>query len=86
MDRKRPNGREADKEMGVESADYRWRPDPDEPWRFRCPDCGSTDVNRKPTQTTEERRFECGVCAGYWPESELVDRAADRDDTREVRA
>lgn len=64
------------KDTGAESTDYRWRPDPDEPWRFRCPDCGSTAVNRRPTTQTEERRFLCGQCHEYWRESQLDDRAA----------
>jgi predicted RNA-binding Zn-ribbon protein involved in translation (DUF1610 family) len=54
--------------------DWSAKPDPDEPWRFACPDCGSTDVSHRVTPTLDRRRFECGRCHWYGWESELVDR------------
>lgn len=49
------------------------KPDPDEPWRYACPDCGSVDLAHVPT-SLPEARFRCGYCFWYGPESALVDR------------
>lgn len=55
---------------------YADRPDPDEPWRYRCPECGSMAIQHHRTPTKDERRFKCG-CGWYGLESELADARED---------
>lgn len=50
------------------------KPDPEEPWRYACPECGSVDVSHYATPTQNEPRFDCSRC--YWcgRKSELEDK------------
>jgi hypothetical protein len=50
------------------------KPDPDEPWRYACPECGSVDLTQNITPNCDESRFSCGACFWYGRRSELVDR------------
>ena len=45
---------------------YQRRPDPDEPWRYECPKCGSVDIrknanNGKPARPTTHD-YHCNGC------------------------
>jgi rubredoxin len=51
---------------------YAHRRDPDEPWRWRCPDCGSSNVDRELLHTDTER-YKCSRCDWYGPVDELED-------------
>ena len=57
---------------------YAARRDPSEPWRWRCPDCGSTVVTRAATNT-DVPRFECDDCGWWGPEPALVDARGEPD-------
>lgn len=50
------------------------KPDPVEPWRYVCPDCGG-QVNRDDMH----RQYRCGSCDGYYTRDQLVDKASDDD-------
>jgi len=54
------------------------KPDPDEPWRYACPDCGSVNVQHQHTVTCDERRFQCQECNWYGVEPQLVDKQTER--------
>ena len=50
---------------------YAARPDPSAPWRFGCPECGSSTLREKPAGSD---RFECSRCGTYSGRTELVDK------------
>jgi DNA-directed RNA polymerase subunit RPC12/RpoP len=52
---------------------YSTRPDPDEPWRYGCPDCGNPQLNEY-AHAGDERHFLCADCGHRVREDELVDR------------
>jgi len=46
--------------------------DPDEPWRWACPECGSVSIALQETST--ECRVECDACHWCGAPTELLDR------------
>lgn len=50
----------------------RSKPDPDEPWRYVCPDCGR-QVHRQPSTT----RYRCHHCGESFAFDALRDKARD---------
>lgn len=50
------------------------KPDPSEPWRYVCPECGGYP-NRECSQTA----YRCSRCKQFWQESELRDKKGDTD-------
>lgn len=44
------------------------KPDPDEPWRFVCPDCG-----RQPTDRASGAKFWCESCEESLEKADLKD-------------
>jgi predicted RNA-binding Zn-ribbon protein involved in translation (DUF1610 family) len=45
--------------------------DPDDPWRWACPECGSASIKH---QEASEERLECNACHWCGVPSELLDR------------
>jgi ribosomal protein S27AE len=52
----------------------RTKPDPEEPWRYACPECGSAAVFFKGHTNTGEERFECSKCFEWLSRDDLVDK------------
>lgn len=50
------------------------KPDPDEPWRYACPSCGSPAVFSQGRLNSGEERYECSQCFSWLSEDNLVDR------------
>ena len=50
------------------------KPDPSEPWRYVCPDCGGYP-NRECSQTA----YRCSRCGSFWERDELHDKKRDGD-------
>lgn len=46
------------------------RPDPEEPWRWRCPGCASTQLQRSDAIA---EKYRCGRCHWYGPRDDLTD-------------
>lgn len=44
------------------------KPDPDEPWRYVCPDCGG-----QPQRGRNADTFQCSTCNRAWDRDDLVD-------------
>lgn len=44
------------------------KPDPDEPWRYVCPNCGGQVYGR-----AKHTKYECSSCAVSWYRDELED-------------
>jgi transposase len=73
---------------------YQLRPDPDEPWRYACPHCGSVNIEtnngnghqpsiRSPVGTqlsTRAERYYCKTCNESVSEDDLVDKAGESDE------
>lgn len=58
---------------------YASRPDPDEPWRYACPDCSSPSLIEYQTRSATDR-YACDDCGSCWDFEQLEDRAGGRDD------
>lgn len=48
---------------------YRRKPDPSEPWRYVCPDCGGQILSKRRGHT-----YRCNRCFGHWKFRELHDK------------
>jgi hypothetical protein len=55
--------------------EYHRRPDPSEPWRYACPECGSVDIMTEYV-ISKENRVSCkhSHCEWHGRVSDLVDR------------
>lgn len=53
-----------------------WKPDPDQPWRYACPNCGSAGLTATPFDSTEDA-VQCAACDWYGRESDLLDKKTD---------
>lgn len=54
------------------------KPDPSEPWRYVCPDCGG-QVNTTAHMAGEVYRCATPECRGRFEESELIDKKGEND-------
>jgi len=45
------------------------KPDPSEPWRYVCPDCGGQVYSNDSRMT-----YQCSTCNGSYSEDELIDK------------
>lgn len=50
--------------------EYSSKPDPENPWRWVCPEC-----HEQVYRTDSEIKFRCRTCGGTWARGELVDQA-----------
>jgi hypothetical protein len=49
------------------------KPDPDEPWRFTCPECDSQVYRHERKKT-----YNCQKCGGNWKKRDLNDKSVTR--------
>lgn len=52
--------------------EYRTKPDPDEPWRYVCPECKAQVSGNKSMVT-----YYCEKCEVWWRKEELLDKKHD---------
>lgn len=57
---------------GIPAAGER-KPDPDDPWRYVCPDC-ACQVHGRPNKL----HYECTSCNRVWDADELFDKKTGR--------
>lgn len=50
---------------------YVRKPDPDEPWRYVCPDCGGQ-------VQADGLQYDCTTCRGMWDRNDLRDLKRDQ--------